>query len=635
MVVTVKYKNDKDIGESNIMIRKVKSLLTEYGVKWTFNRSLYSLKLRMMSLVPASEKIFERDVEVKKIDIFDFNVDLIRDSLMGLSEDKKNEIVSIADKAIDGVITGFSSIELDYGNPINWHLNPLTGAETDRSAKWYKIADFDSELGDIKVVWEASRLTHFFYFVRAYLLTDDKKYYGAFSEQLENWLKENSYSYGANYKCGQEATLRMVNALMAYAIFRDCGLTTVEDEEHIGKLVEGSYKKLISNFFYAHKCIRNNHTFSEILGLMVGSWCCEDQSALKKAYMLMDREIRNQFLSDGGFTQYSFNYQRFTLQILECLYKISRKTGLNINENDRIRKSALLMYQLQAGNGDLPNYGSNDGALIFPVTSCTYRDFRPVLNTIYAFVEGKRLYDLGDYDEELIWFYGDAKLPIENIDRISFSYNDSGIYKIGHKDGFIMTYLQEYKSRPAHMDQLHIDLWHKGINIFCDLGSYSYASDLGNELSLTGSHNTVKIKDIEQMNKSGPFLITNWTRRKEVKYTDQSFIGTMVSQNAYEHTRFIERTDLGYNILDKVVGHRGQCKFYFHTPCKVELTSKGFDLYSDNKLICSVSTDGMIKIEKAYRSLYYLKKEEINKLCLIYESTRDNRIEAKFEIRLN
>lgn len=33
------------------------------------------------------------------------------------------KIIQIADKALEGRIQAFSSIELDYGNPINWHLN--------------------------------------------------------------------------------------------------------------------------------------------------------------------------------------------------------------------------------------------------------------------------------------------------------------------------------------------------------------------------------------------------------------------------------------------------------------------------------------------------------------------------------
>jgi hypothetical protein len=615
------------------MRKIIKSLLTEYGAKWTVNRGLYSAKVKMMSSMPITEKLFEKNVIVNRLDIFDFDVTSIKTFLKELSDEKKLKIISIADQAINGIVTGFSSIELDYGKPINWHLNPLTGVESRKNVKWYRIPDFDEELGDIKVVWEASRFTHFFYFVRAYLLTGDKKYYDAFSIQLENWLESNTYPNGANFKCGQECTLRMVNALIAYTVFKNCGVTTKGDQENVTKLVEVNYKKVLSNFFYAHKCIKNNHTFSEICGLIVGAWCCEDEVAVKKAYELLDNEIINQFLPDGGFTQYSFNYHRFTLQIIECIYKISEKTQVYITETDRIKNSVYLLYQVQNDNGDMPNYGSNDGALIFPVTSSGYRDFRPVLNTVYALIEGKRLYENDDYDEELLWFGNKTELPLENIERKTSNFEDSGFFNFRHEGGFLMTCLQNYKSRPAHMDQLHIDLWHKGINILCDSGTYSYASELGKELSSTTGHNTVKVSGIEQMNKKGAFLVTDWTKRKDISYEATSFRGTMVSKNGYEHTRSIKKSELGYTIIDDVIGNGENCEFYFHTPCEVKKVVTGFELYNKGQLICSIKTDGEIKVKKSYRSVFYLRREEIN--CVsVRTSMNDKKCSMKFNINI-
>src|SRR5690554_4376840 len=99
----------------------IKSLLTEYGLGWTINRSLYALKLKMLTALPITERLFEKRVDVKRVDIFDFDVEEIKLHLLNLSKEKQNEIVSTADKAADGIIKGFSSIELNYGYPINWH----------------------------------------------------------------------------------------------------------------------------------------------------------------------------------------------------------------------------------------------------------------------------------------------------------------------------------------------------------------------------------------------------------------------------------------------------------------------------------------------------------------------------------
>jgi len=615
----------------------IKSLITEYGLPWLINRSLYSAKLKMMTVAPITEKLFEKKVDVKRIDIFDLDVDGIKKFLKGLSEEKKVEIILVADKAIRGIITGFSSVELDYGNPINWHYNPLTRVESQKHVKWYRIPDFDADRGDIKVIWEASRFTHFFYLSRAYLITGDKKYYNAFSEQLEQWLNDNTYPYGANYKCGQECALRMINTLITYAVFENCGVVTVKDKKNVFKLVEVCYRKILANFFYAYKCIKNNHTLSEICGLIIGSWCCEDKKQLKKAYRLLDKEIQRQFVPDGGYIQYSFNYQRFALQIMECVCKLNEKTGAHITEavKNRIKNSVILMYQMQDDSGDMPNYGSNDGALIFPVTVCGYRDFRPVLNSVYTLIEGKRLYEHGDYDEELLWF-GSEKLcnvPVASIHRKPSSFYESGFYTLRHEGGFLMTVLQDYKTRPAQMDELHIDLWHKGRNVFCDSGTYSYADDVGNEMSLTAAHNTVRVDNKEQMKKHGVFLIYDWTSSRNIKYNSDSFTGTMISKNGYEHTRSIKKVDYGYVITDEIIGSGQFCEFYFHTPCDVKLVSSGFELLDEGKVICAVSVHGgNIEIKKTYRSLYYLKKEKIN--CVLVNADINNKkCSMQFDIR--
>ena len=40
-------------------------------------------------------------------------------------------------------------------------------------------------------------------------------------------------------------------------------------------------------------------------------------------------------------------------------------------------------------SGKVPNYGANDGALVFPLSTCGYLDYRPQLNAINYIINGK------------------------------------------------------------------------------------------------------------------------------------------------------------------------------------------------------------------------------------------------------
>ena len=70
--------------------------------------------------------------------------------------------------------------------------------------------------------------------------------------------------------------------------------------------------------------------------------------------------------------------------------------------------------------------------------------------------------------------------PHSDFKRHSNAYRESGLFSFRHINGYLMIVLQNFKTRPAQMDQMHIDLWHKGINVLCDSGTYSYASAIGN-----------------------------------------------------------------------------------------------------------------------------------------------------------
>lgn len=593
------------------------SILKEYGLPWAINRGLYSGKLKMLQLFPVTEVFFEKETAYpKRVDLFEIDTESLVQFLKSLPELDKREQIRKADQACEGKIQGFSSLEMDYGYSIEWQLNPITGKKCDWRKKWYQIADFDKERGDIKAIWEISRFSHFIALTRAYLLTEDVKYYSAFSRQLRDWLEKNPYPYGANFKCGQECALRMVNAMLAYTAFQNRGLITEADRQNIKELVFRCYRKILSNFFYAYRCIKNNHTLSELLGMIIGAWCCEDRSRLAKAFEMLDQVIKEQFTEDGGYIQYSFNYERLALQDLEVVLAIERKAGhsLKSSSKKRLLRAAELMYQCQDVGGDMPNYGSNDGALVYPLTCCGYRDFRPAINAVHVLLTGNALYDKGKHEEELIWLgIKDAGTKQKLLERKSCAFEQAGLYTIRNTNSWLMIVLNRYRSRPAHMDQLHIDLWVQGVNVLCDGGTFSYADEMGRKLALNGSHNTVVYGNRTQMNTQGAFIIYDWTRRKITEHSSNSFCGVMQSKNGYSHKRKVKAEKGIFQILDSVKGNKGEkYEIRFHTPCEVKAEQDQLWLLYHGKKLCTIKPHGAFRVLEASRSLYYLKEEKIH-----------------------
>ncbi|MBR3245780.1 MAG: alginate lyase family protein [Parasporobacterium sp.] len=608
------------------MLRRIKSIISEYGLLWAVNRILYSVKIKMLASFPVTEKLFEKRLPYPvRLDLFRINTKALERFLHHMDESDKAVLIATAEKICSGVISGFSFIDLNYGDPMNWQLNPMTRKACDKHEKWYKIPDFDKERGDIKVIWEASRFSHFLTLARAYLLTGEKKYYLAWSIQLNDWLENNAYNRGANFKCGQECSFRMVNTLLAYTVFREAGVVTDADTSNVKDLVDRCYRKVVSNFFYAYRCIRNNHTVSELMGMIIGSWCCGDQRRLSHAFRMLNNVIDEQFSTDGGYRQFSFNYQRLVLQDLECILSIEDRVGFKIGHREKIINAALLMYQCQDDSGDMPNYGSNDGALVFPLSSNGYRDFRPVINAVYALAAGKRLYEDKKTQEELIWFGNNKSYPLEKKDKISCQFSDAGLFTIRGTDSWAMIVLNDYHSRPSHFDQLHFDLWVNGINVLCDSGTFSYASDTGRNLVRTASHNTAVVEGKEQMKQYGPFMIYDWTKRKDVKADVNTFEGTIAS--GYIQTRRVEYVAGRYFITDTV---DDDYQILFHTPCEVLSDGNKATLSYEGRVYCTIISDGPIQVKESIRSLYYLKQEAIS--CISIEGKKDRTIRTEILI---
>jgi hypothetical protein len=67
--------------------------------------------------------------------------------------------------------------------------------------------------------------------------------------------------------------------------------------------------------------------------------------------------------------------------------------------------------------GYMPNYGANDGSLILPLNNCDYRDYRPVLQASHYYLYGKRCFESGPWDEDLLWLFGPEALDSEIIER--------------------------------------------------------------------------------------------------------------------------------------------------------------------------------------------------------------------------
>lgn len=416
---------------------------------------------------------------------------------------------------------GFHEFALD--GPPDWHANPFRpGVKAHSERHWSRIPDFDPAVGDIKTVWEASRLDWLIAMAQR-AAAGDAGELDRLNAWLADWVSANPPYQGANWKCGQEASIRVMHLALAALI-----LGQVERPlPGLVAMLRLHLARIAPTMGYAIGQ-QNNHGTSEAAALFIGgSWLerLGDGGAAQWAATgrrwLEDR-ARQLIEPDGTFSQYSVVYHRVMLDTY-CLAEVwRRQAGLPDFSRTLVERLAAatewLRQMTESATGGAPNLGANDGARLIVLTDTDYRDFRPSVQLASVLFSGARAWqEEGAWDQPLIW------LGIETDGRAlpepgSISFDDGGLHVL--RKGATVAYLRypRFRFRPSQADALHLDLWVGGDNLLRDAGTYSYnASDEDTAyFPGTAAHNTVAFDGRDQMPRLGRFLFGAWLKARDV-----------------------------------------------------------------------------------------------------------------------
>lgn len=404
----------------------------------------------------------------------------------------------------------------------DWHTSPLTGYCYPKNEHWVDVNDFSAQAGDIKYVWEKSRFAFLYDLVRYdYHFSKDQS--AIVFELITDWIDNNPVNCGPNWKCSQEIALRVLNWTFVLHYYRASpGLNQLLLDKILCSIYD-QMQHVAANIRFSEVSVRNNHVLTEALGLFVVGlmFHCFPTSPLWKSAgkHLFENEIVSQIASDGTYLQFSTNYHRLVIQLMTWGIRLSELNEARMcNEvYARARASLIFLRACQTNvNGQLPNYGHNDGALFFPLSECGFRDFRPQMAALATVLGNDLNYQTGKWLEESRWLVGNCRKPLTKISPRSLSTFLKGGYHIIRNSG-TLTFLRcgKYLSRPFQADNNHLDIWINGRNILRDSGTWLYNTDEESTRYFSGTrgHNTIMIGDFDQMQKQHRFIWTHWIRK--------------------------------------------------------------------------------------------------------------------------
>ncbi len=458
----------------------------------------------------------------------------------------------------------------DFGSPPAWNQNPLTGRSLAADRHW--TAADENASGDIKGVWELSRFAFAFRLARCYALTGDERAPELFWRLVESWMAANPPNCGPQWVSAQEVALRAMAWIFALRAFALSSATTPERAGRLIGALDVHASRIEATTAYA-RAQNNNHLISEAAGLYtIGVMF----PVLPRAGKWRDLGIRllgestAQFYPDGGYIQHSHNYHRLALQLYLWVMRLAQLNGLGFPVGMRLgvqRSFDLLRTQTERQTGRLPNFGHNDGALFLPLNTCAFEDYRPILQMLSLVRDRKKIYRDGPWDEDTVWLFGPGSIGGTNrkhprgveFEARPFFAPCAGLYILGGYESQALIRCVQFRSRPAHADQLNMDLWWRGENIAIDAGSYLYSGEppWRNSLAHAGIHNTVTVDGRDQMQRSGRFL---WAELAQAVVGMPDIGAWCGSHDGYRrlgviHNRLVERADEDtWIVTDDLIG---------------------------------------------------------------------------------
>lgn len=442
--------------------------------------------------------------------------------------------VAEAERLLKGELRYFAHQFIETDFPPDWHRDPFSGVRLDADKHWSEISN-DADV-DIKLIWEASRFSMVYTLVRAYACTRDEKFAAAFWELIGSWAESNPPNTGPNWMDGQEVALRLLAWTFGFDAFLESPSTTSERIGQFTVMVAAQAQRIYKNIGYAVST-RSNHTISEAFGLwLVGALFPELRESEKYrslGHQLLEQEAAAQIFPDGSYSMYSLNYHRFVLHIYLCVIRLAELSQSPFSSLVFERVSASIEYLSQLidpSTGQMPVYGSNDGALVLPLNDCDFTDFRPLLQLGSYITKKRLLFPAGPWDEDLFWLCGEqplALVPTSIQKRSPASFPQGGAYILHGTDSQAVIRCTHFRARPSHADQLHVDLWLHGREIACDAGTYLYTGKgvWRNGLAHTSVHNTVVVDYQDQMKMVSRFTWTDWAQGKVLKQTESMWQG--------------------------------------------------------------------------------------------------------------
>lgn len=455
--------------------------------------------------------------------------------------------------------------------PRDWSTHPVSGFVYDANVPWFHLPHFSGAAGDIKDVWEAGRFAWAYDLARGWIVSGDDRYADTFWRALEIFREGCPPFLGVQWSCGQETAIRAIAWLWAEGALDGALATTDARRAALRESLVWSAERIEDALGYAISQ-RNNHGLSEATALVAIGARFRDAEPRAARWLALgrqrlDRLVEDQIEPDGWYIQHSFTYLRLALDQLVTARRALVWAGadLSVSSLTRIRAAIRMLGELvDVRTGSAPNHGPNDGAYVLPLSTRCYRDMVPGLTAAAATFGEPLPPGMSAEGETLAWL--DASTIGERAaDALPIVRSGASGWVDARTSGArVFARAGQYRTRPGHIDPLHVDIWIDGKAVAVDAGTYRYAAAApwNNGLACIEVHNTLSIEAHPAAVRGPRFLWLRWPASRILAATKGEGEGDTVriemmneswKELGITHRRICAISARGVTVADEVI----------------------------------------------------------------------------------
>ncbi|HEY8134217.1 MAG TPA: alginate lyase family protein [Thermoanaerobaculia bacterium] len=421
---------------------------------------------------------------------------------------------------------------LEFGDPPDWHLDPVSGRRAP-FVHWSLVDPLDSRtLGDSKVIWELNRHQWLVHLAQAWRLTGDHRYAQTVVYSIQAWLRLNPPGIGINWASSLEVAFRLISWCWALILIRDSGLLTPDvflDLERAAEAHATHVERYLSHYFSP-----NTHLTGEALGLFYAGVVFRHLKRAERwrslASRILVREIEHQVLPDGVYFERSTCYQRYTADIYLHFLILAGRSGIEVPAivAKRLKSMLDVLLQLRQPDGSMPSIGDADDGAVMPLSTASPDDYRATFSTAAVMLRDSGFaWAAGRLASDTLWLLGTRAAAV--FQGLEKREPDAALCRVFPAGGFVAMRSGwdakahglifdagplgcEYSAGHGHADLLSIQCSAFGERYLVDAGTSCYTAnrEVRNFFRSTTAHSTVVVDGMSQAEPAGPF---SWVNR--------------------------------------------------------------------------------------------------------------------------